>query len=462
MLETRARLFDAALAEIGRSGLAGADVTAIASAAGVVRGTFYFHFPTKEHVLVELERNEEARIVAELCVAQTAADDLVSVLSLLVRHVIAAERRLGPVVFRDMLGLHFSTNRPIDEEVAEHPLAEFVIAAITTAQEAGRVPSEADAGRTWGVLHDRTLRAASYRQSRCRDGGRRRGSVCQHHRQRNGDTMNDTRIDGYRDFLKRRDGEADLLNRRLATREDFFNSLETNPVRSLHPADRPTFLRNLRRRKPEPGLDRKMLFLLATAKLNQAERFGVGLGETYGLNSDEDLPPERVYLELEEHYHTRLLAYVLDVFDLTFQVVPPPFVMRQFVKIGVFLPERLGFVFVGAAEMAGCVMFDELRRVGVELFADEPEVADRVNLLYSDILTDEVGHVGYCASRCTQAERALMRWLYPRIARLFARQTAEISLLVDRDKLHARLDRPWTVKELTAGLTNETYLVTHP
>ena len=48
-----------------------------------------------------------------------------------------------------------------------------------------------------------------------------------------------------------------------------------------------------------------MLFLLATAKLNQAERFGVGLGETYGLNSGDDLPPERVYMELEEHYHTR-------------------------------------------------------------------------------------------------------------------------------------------------------------
>jgi AcrR family transcriptional regulator len=146
MLETRARLFDAALAEIGRSGLAGADVTTIASAAGVVRGTFYFHFPTKEHVLVELERNEEAKIVAELDVAQTDTDDLMSVLSALVRRVIAAERRLGPVVFRDMLGLHFSTNRPIDEEVAEHPLAEFVIAAITAAQQAGRVPSDADAG----------------------------------------------------------------------------------------------------------------------------------------------------------------------------------------------------------------------------------------------------------------------------------------------------------------------------
>ncbi|OBK95818.1 hypothetical protein A5645_11370 [Mycobacterium asiaticum] len=274
--------------------------------------------------------------------------------------------------------------------------------------------------------------------------------------------MSSNGIEGYRDFLKRRDGEADLLNRRLANREDFFTRLQTNPVRSQHPADREVFLRNLRRRRPEAGLDRKMLFLLATAKLNQAERFGVGLGETYGLNSDGSLPPERVYLELEEHYHTRLLAYALDVFDLTFQVVPPPFVLRQFVKTGVFIPERLSFMFVGAAEMAGCVMFDELRRVGVELFADEPEVAERIELLYKEILTDEIGHVGYCASRCTAAERAVMRRLYPYIARLFARQTVEISLLVDREELQARLQRPFDVASLTAGLDNETYLVTHP
>ena len=274
--------------------------------------------------------------------------------------------------------------------------------------------------------------------------------------------MNDTGIDGYRVYLERRDGEADLLNRRLASREEFFEGLEADPVRSAHPIDRGVFMRNLGRRRPEPGVDRKMLFVLATAKLNQAERFGVGLGETYGLNSGEDTPPERVYMELEEHYHTRLLAYVLDIFGLPFQVVPPPFVMRQFVKIAVFLPERLGFPFVGAAEMAGCVMFDELTRVGIELFADEPDVAARIETLYSEILTDEVGHVGYCAARCTPTERALMRWLYPRFARLFARQTLEISLLTDREKLHARFDRPFDVEELTAGLPNATFLAAHP
>lgn len=269
-------------------------------------------------------------------------------------------------------------------------------------------------------------------------------------------------IEGYRDYLARRDGDADLLHRRLASRDEFFAALETEPVRSTRAIDRRVFMRNLRRRRPEPGVDRAMLFLLATAKLNQAERFGVGLGETYGRNSGEDTLPERVYMELEEHYHTRLLAYVLDMFGLPFQVVPPPLVMRQFVKINVFLPDRFGFPFVGAAEMAGCVMFDELRRVGVELFAEEPDVAARIEQLYSEILTDEVGHVGYCAARCTPAERAIMRWLYPRFGRLFARQTAEISLLTDPEKLHARLDRPFDVEELTADLPNETFLAADP
>src|SRR6195952_4290089 len=113
-LETRARLFDAALTEIGSSGLAAADVTAIATAAGVVRGTFYFHFPTKEHVLVELERNEEVKIVAELGGAGLGDGDLEGVLLSLVRRVLQAERRWGPVVFRDMLGLHFSSTRPVE------------------------------------------------------------------------------------------------------------------------------------------------------------------------------------------------------------------------------------------------------------------------------------------------------------------------------------------------------------
>jgi AcrR family transcriptional regulator len=145
-IETRTRLFDVAVAEIGRSGLARADVSSIVAAAGVARGTFYFHFPTKEHILAELERNEEVRIVAKLESAGRRSNDLGALLRKLVDHVVAVEERLGPTVFRDMLSLHFSPTRPLDVELQAHPLADFVIAAVRDAQAAGEVDQDADAG----------------------------------------------------------------------------------------------------------------------------------------------------------------------------------------------------------------------------------------------------------------------------------------------------------------------------
>ena|SRR5882757_353548 len=150
-LATRARVFDAALAEIGRSGLAGADVAAIATAAGVVRGTFYFHFPSKEHLLAELERAEEAKIVSKLGIETTEPGDLIAMLSLLIRQVLAAERRLGPVVFRDMLGLHFSATRPVEDELTEHPLAQYLIGVFASAQAAGQICRDAEPGEL-GVI----------------------------------------------------------------------------------------------------------------------------------------------------------------------------------------------------------------------------------------------------------------------------------------------------------------------
>ncbi|MDM4140755.1 MULTISPECIES: TetR family transcriptional regulator [Mycobacterium] len=141
-LQTRARLFDAALAEISRRGVAAADVSAIVAAADVARGTFYFHFPTKEHVLIEAERVEETRIISEL---GDAKGDLASVLSQLVHHVLSAETRLGEAVFRDMLGLHFSSARPVEDELAQHPLGQHLVGVIARAQDAGRVDPDVDA-----------------------------------------------------------------------------------------------------------------------------------------------------------------------------------------------------------------------------------------------------------------------------------------------------------------------------
>ena len=63
---TRTRLYEEALAEFARVGFDRASVADIARAAGVSRPAFYFHFPTKEHVLLELQWHKEQELVADV------------------------------------------------------------------------------------------------------------------------------------------------------------------------------------------------------------------------------------------------------------------------------------------------------------------------------------------------------------------------------------------------------------
>lgn len=64
--ETRRRLYEAALEIFRRDGVAACRIDDIVRQVGVSRGTFYFHFPTKEDVLIELMRDTERQITAAL------------------------------------------------------------------------------------------------------------------------------------------------------------------------------------------------------------------------------------------------------------------------------------------------------------------------------------------------------------------------------------------------------------
>jgi len=131
----------AAIAEFKRSGIAEADVSAIVAAAGVAHGTFFFHFPTKEHVLLELEHREEQRIAKELGRFAASQRGLSSTLKEAVRLVVGLERRLGALLFKDFLALHFSQTRPVDES-KEHPVIVLVAQEIERAQVAGDADPE--------------------------------------------------------------------------------------------------------------------------------------------------------------------------------------------------------------------------------------------------------------------------------------------------------------------------------
>ena len=138
-LQTRERLLGAAIGEFKRAGMTEADVGAIVAAAGVAHGTFFFHFPTKEHVLLELEQREEERIAKQLARSTGSGDDLSSTLNEAVRLVMGLERRLGAVLFKDFLVLHFSQTRPSSDESRQHPVIVKVAEEIERAQERGEV-----------------------------------------------------------------------------------------------------------------------------------------------------------------------------------------------------------------------------------------------------------------------------------------------------------------------------------
>jgi AcrR family transcriptional regulator len=150
--ETRQRVYTAAVAEFRRVGMAAADVSVIVREAGVARGTFYFHFPTKEHVLAELERDEEARLAAQLEKFLARPHHLAGALAEVVRLMALMERRVGKVLFREMLALHFSPNRPEvlpgTEQWADYPMMALVVRAIGLARDRGETYPEADALRT--------------------------------------------------------------------------------------------------------------------------------------------------------------------------------------------------------------------------------------------------------------------------------------------------------------------------
>jgi AcrR family transcriptional regulator len=65
-LETRRRIYDSALTIFRRDGVDSCRMDDIAAMAGVSRGAFYFHFPTKEHVLLERMRETEDAIRAAI------------------------------------------------------------------------------------------------------------------------------------------------------------------------------------------------------------------------------------------------------------------------------------------------------------------------------------------------------------------------------------------------------------
>jgi len=111
--DTRERIFETALREFRDVGFGAAHIDRIAKNAGVARGTFYFHFPTKDDVILELARRINRRGAERLNLLVEADPDLDAFLSGLIDVLIDEFGRVSDAGLNaELLALYL--RRPFD------------------------------------------------------------------------------------------------------------------------------------------------------------------------------------------------------------------------------------------------------------------------------------------------------------------------------------------------------------
>lgn len=119
--ETRERIFETALREFREVGFAAAQIDRIAKAAGVARGTFYFHFPAKDDVLLELARRINARVARRVAILGESRPTLRELLLRVNDAIMDEHSRVGEAgLLGELLSLY--VRRPHDVRDPSHNL----------------------------------------------------------------------------------------------------------------------------------------------------------------------------------------------------------------------------------------------------------------------------------------------------------------------------------------------------
>jgi hypothetical protein len=225
-------------------------------------------------------------------------------------------------------------------------------------------------------------------------------------------------LDGYLRWLRARDGSADVKARTLELREPAMRAFEESAVRWRGPIDHAGFQRCIEGNRHE-ALDPRTEWILAAARANEGERYGVEIeldrylarGCFPGVPSQEIM----VSVMLQEAYHCRILKTLWRTAEISFEPRDPSWPQRAMMAaIGAF-PGWLRWAPVMAGELVGTSVFTVLIR-NLSLFAAQPEVERHFGALMRAIWIDEVLHVAYLRALLPPAGLTVVKALLHPIA----------------------------------------------
>lgn len=235
-------------------------------------------------------------------------------------------------------------------------------------------------------------------------------------------------LDAYESWLQARNGELDLEGKTLSRREAYFRDLEGRPVVWPEAIDPQAFSDRFDRRG-KPALDARTLWLIAIAKANEAERYGVDLELREfieGRRPRDDA--SKIYLFMEELYHSRILMAAAETCGVELEFREPRWTMRSMIHLIRVLPERMRWVLVLCGEVLGSTVF-KLLLENCALFEDNPEAAERLHSLVSEIWSDEVLHVAFIRAQLGPLGLRVARALLPMVVDRLMKDVPQLEAL---------------------------------
>ena len=237
-------------------------------------------------------------------------------------------------------------------------------------------------------------------------------------------------------FTQQHGGELLEAEKDLAKKRVRLAHFQSNPVRLRTPLANPdSFYRNYVHMVDDPNtLDQTTLLLCAIYKFARHEWVGIkgawdSVPDMANSFTVED-KISRVHLA-EEFCHVRLFDEMLKTCGLDkVEWVPltpiKELIYQQFPKLPGFILDTPAFV----TELMGVTFYTHLYPLFDKVFADEPEVRDRLKELLDEITIDEVAHVGqrrnFIGSIGIKVAKLLVKPFYagffkdiPEVARLF-------------------------------------------
>jgi hypothetical protein len=245
----------------------------------------------------------------------------------------------------------------------------------------------------------------------------------------------------YWTFTQQHGGALFEDDKDLEKKRSRLKHFQDHPVQLRYPLNDPEiFYRNYVELRDDPkSMDRKTLMLTGMYKFARHEWVGIkgawdSVPDMANSHRVED-KISRVHLA-EEFCHVRLFNEMLVTCGLDrVEWVPlgpvKEIIYEQFPKFPAALMDPPAFI----TELMGVTYYCHLYRLLDDVFADEPEVCNRLKELLAEITIDEVAHVGqrrnFIGPLGIMVSKTLIRPFYS----LFFRDIPEIGYLFDVDQM---------------------------